>query len=106
MKLRRTIMCGDLRAEHVGQEVVVAGWVDRIREIGGLNFVGLRDREGIVQLKFCIEHGAELVEEAKRLGREYVIAARGNVVSRGDDANPNMKTYDFVHASTSMTNGD
>ena len=92
MKLKRTHMCGVLRAEHVGQEVTVSGWVDGIREIGGVVFVVLRDREGIIQLTFDKERDADLLEQAKRLAREYIISARGPVVSRGDRVNPNQAT--------------
>ncbi len=92
MKLKRTHMCGILRAEHMGTEVTVSGWVDGVREIGGVVFVVLRDREGIIQLTFDKERSADLLEQAKRLAREYVISARGPVVSRGDRVNPKQAT--------------
>ncbi|MFN0058251.1 MAG: aspartate--tRNA ligase [Planctomycetota bacterium] len=90
MKLKRTHMCGELRAAHQGQVVTVAGWVDRIREIGGVVFIDLRDREGVVQLSFTKEHSAALLDSARELGREYVIAARAKVIGRGQE-NTNAK---------------
>ncbi len=95
MRLKRTHMCGDLRADHIDQTVIVAGWVDRIREIGGVTFLDLRDREGRVQLKFRLESSAKLLDAANHLGREYVIAAEGKVVHRGEgNTNPKLPTGD------------
>ncbi|MEM7262515.1 MAG: aspartate--tRNA ligase [Planctomycetota bacterium] len=91
--LERTHMCGALRAEHIGQTVTVCGWVHRHREIGGVTFIGLRDREGLIQLQFSQDADADLLERANSLGREFVIAARGEVVDRGEEhRNPNMPT--------------
>ncbi len=91
MKLKRTHLCGSLRPSHSGQDVVVAGWVDRVREIGGINFVDLRDRTGLVQLKVNKDRFPQLVEVVHGLGREWVIAAQGQVVDR-ESPNPNLPT--------------
>lgn len=79
----RSHTCGELRIEHVGKEVTLSGWVQRIRDKGGLMWIDLRDRYGITQLTF--EEGksnAEVVEQARKLGREFVIQAKGMVVER------------------------
>lgn len=93
MKLKRTHMCGAFRAEHVGQDVVASGWVDRIREIGGVNFIDLRDREGLIQLKINPDSGADIMAKVGELGREYVISARGPLALRGEgNSNPKLPT--------------
>ncbi len=90
--LKRTHYCTDLSEANVGEEVVVTGWVQRRRDKGQLLFILLRDRSGLLQLSFG-EHTDEAVfEKAKKLRSEYVIAARGIVLSRGADANQGMKT--------------
>lgn len=90
MKLKRTRMCGAFRAEHAGHEVVASGWVDRIREIGGVNFIDLRDRDGVLQLKINKESGDAALAICKELGREFVISARGPLTLRGE-GNENTK---------------
>ena len=90
--LKRTHYCTDLSAAHVGQEVVVTGWVQRRRNLGQLLFITLRDRSGLLQLSFGEQTDKEVFEKAETLRSEYVIAARGVVVSRGADANKSMKT--------------
>ena len=90
----RTKNCGELRIENVGENVTLAGWVQRTREHGGLIFVDLRDRYGITQLVFDEEVNADLCHEAKRLGREYVIQTTGEVRERYSK-NPNMPTGDI-----------
>ncbi|MBI5167726.1 MAG: aspartate--tRNA ligase [candidate division NC10 bacterium] len=79
---RRTGYCGELRASHVGQEVILMGWVHRRRDHGGLIFVDLRDREGQVQVVFNPERGQEAYEVARRMRPEYVGAIRGRVAMR------------------------
>ncbi|MBO6013202.1 MAG: aspartate--tRNA ligase, partial [Bacteroidales bacterium] len=75
--------CGELRLANVGQEVTLAGWVQRVRKMGGLTFVDLRDRYGITQLVFDESDGnAEMCDKANHLGREYVIQAVGKVRER------------------------
>lgn len=79
----RTHTCGELRIDHVGQEVILAGWVQRVRNKGGLIWVDLRDRYGVTQLIF--EEGStdsELLDKAASLGREFVVQASGDVIER------------------------
>lgn len=78
----RTQNCGELRIEHVGQKVTLAGWVQRSRKMGGMTFVDLRDRYGITQLVFNEEQDAVLCAEANKLGREYVVQVIGTVSER------------------------
>jgi aspartyl-tRNA synthetase len=78
----RTKTCGELRIEHVSQPVTLAGWVHRVRKLGVLTFIDLRDRYGITQLAFNTETNAELAERANKLGREFVIQAKGKVAER------------------------
>ncbi|MBW3467581.1 aspartate--tRNA ligase [Arthrospiribacter ruber] len=81
--MHRTHTCGQLRIENVNEKVTLAGWVQRVRNKGGLIWVDLRDRYGVTQLIF--EEGstqAELLEKAASLGREYVVKATGTVIER------------------------
>ncbi len=87
----RTKTCGELRLSDAGSVVTLAGWVQRIRKMGGMTFVDLRDRYGITQLVFNEEENAELCDRANRLGREYVIQVSGKVNERFSK-NPNMPT--------------
>lgn len=90
----RTHTCGESRLTHVGQEVTLCGWVQRIRDKGGMIWIDLRDRYGITQLIF--EEGstdAAVLETARSLGREYVVSATGAVVERVAK-NPNLPTGD------------
>ncbi len=77
----RTHTCGELRISNVGQEVTLAGWVQRVRKMGSLNFIDLRDRYGITQL-VADEHNKEVNELVEKMGREWVIQAKGTVVER------------------------
>lgn len=90
----RTNTCGELRIENVGQQVTLAGWVQRVRRMGGMVFVDLRDRYGITQVVFLSEDNAELTEQANHLGREYVVQVKGRVAER-TSKNPNMPTGDI-----------
>lgn len=93
MGLERTHHCGELRSKHLGETVVVTGWVNRRRDLGGLIFIDLRDRSGLVQIVFSPEVSQEALHLADRCRSEYVIAVRGKVVSRGvANINPNMPT--------------
>ena len=78
----RTNTCGELNIQNVGQSVTLAGWVQRSRDLGGMTFIDLRDRYGITQLAFNMESNAELCEQARKLGREYVIQVKGIVIER------------------------
>ena len=88
----RTHTCGELRSEHIGKEVTLSGWVQRIRDKGALVWIDLRDRYGITQLLFKEEDAApELLEKVRSLGREFVISATGKVIER-ESKNPNIPT--------------
>ncbi len=89
----RTHNCGELRISHVGQEVKLSGWVQIGRDFGGLTFIDLRDRYGITQLVFNMDDDATLCEQARKLGREFVISASGKVRERSSK-NPNRPTGD------------
>jgi aspartyl-tRNA synthetase len=85
--------CGELSREHIDKEVVLAGWVHRRRDHGGLIFVNLRDRSGIVQVVFDTEAASEAYELAREVRTEYVLQAKGRVRSRPEGMeNPDMPT--------------
>ncbi|HLJ29261.1 MAG TPA: aspartate--tRNA ligase [Candidatus Angelobacter sp.] len=91
--LRRTHMCGELRTEHAGQQVVLMGWVNRRRDMGNLIFIDLRDRTGVTQLVFDKSDNAAAHEKAGILRSEFVVAALGNVRRRdADTINQNIAT--------------
>ena len=90
---KRTHYCGEVSTEDVGKKVRVAGWVDTTRDHGGVVFTDLRDRTGKVQIVFSPEISEELVEKAKKLKHEYVIAVEGEVRRRPPGTeNPKLKT--------------
>lgn len=84
MNTYRSHHCGELRLEHQGKEVVLSGWVNKVRKFGLLTFVDLRDKFGITQLSFNEELNADLNAEAAKLGREFVIRIEGKVVERSN----------------------
>jgi len=90
----RTHTCGELNMTHVGNNVVLTGWVQRSRDLGGMTFVDLRDRYGITQLVFNMEINASLCETARKLGREFVILVNGQVCERSNK-NAKMATGDI-----------
>ena len=91
----RTTTCGALRLSNVGEQVTLAGWVQKARRMGGMTFIDLRDRYGITQLVFNEAHvGEALVSEAEKLGREYVIQITGEVTER-ENKNPKLPTGDI-----------
>lgn len=97
----RSNTCGELRLADAGREVTLAGWVQRIRKMGGMTFVDLRDRYGITQVVFNIEHDAALTEAANHLGREYVIQVTGKVAER-TSKNPQLPTGDIEIIADSL----
>ncbi len=90
----RSNTCGELRLADAGREVTLAGWVQRVRKMGGMTFVDLRDRYGITQVVFNTEHDSALNDAANRLGREFVIQIRGKVAER-TSKNPQLPTGDI-----------
>ncbi|WP_195251526.1 aspartate--tRNA ligase [Romboutsia sp. 1001713B170207_170306_H8] len=99
--LKRTHYCGDLRATNIGEEVVLMGWVQKKRNLGGLVFVDLRDRSGLCQIIFDTDVNAEAFSKAEKLGSEYVIAVTGKVSERSSK-NPNLPTGDIEIVATSL----
>jgi aspartyl-tRNA synthetase len=84
----RTNTCGDLNIKNTGQDVTLCGWVQKSRDLGGMTFVDLRDRYGLTQLVFNMETKSVLCEQARKLGREFVVQAKGRVRER---SNKNLK---------------
>lgn len=80
----RTHTCGELRAEHSGQEVTLAGWVHNLRDFGGVLFIDLRDRYGITQITCNSEKNPSVSEQASSLRHEWVVMVKGTVASRPD----------------------
>ena len=97
----RSHTCGELRLEDVGKTVVLAGWVQRSRDLGGMTFLDLRDRYGLTQLAFDMETNAILGEQARKLGREFVIQASGTVIERSSK-NKNIPTGDVEITVTEL----
>jgi aspartyl-tRNA synthetase len=87
----RTHNCGELRINQVGENVTLAGWVQKSREMGGMTFVDLRDRYGITQLAFSTDDNEQLNQSARKLGREFVIQIKGEVIERSSK-NKNIPT--------------
>jgi aspartyl-tRNA synthetase len=98
----RTHNCGELRISHVGQIITLAGWVQRIRKMGGMVFIDLRDRYGITQLVFNQEINSDLWEKANKLGREFVVQVTGKVSERSNK-NPNLSTGDIEILVSELT---
>ena len=90
----RTHTCGELSIQHVGQNVTLSGWIQKSRDLGGMTFIDLRDRYGITQLVFNMETLPELCEQARKLGREFVIQVSGKIAERSNK-NPKMPTGDI-----------
>lgn len=90
----RTHTCGELRAEQIGQEVTLAGWVQKSRDLGSMTFIDLRDRYGITQCVFNIDDNEELAKQAQTIGREFVLQITGKVIERAAK-NDNMPTGDI-----------
>ncbi len=90
----RSHTCGELRLSHVGSTVTLSGWVAKVRLMGSMAFVDLRDRYGMTQLSFNEAYSAEMLAKAGELGREYVIQVTGNVAER-ESKNAGMATGDI-----------
>lgn len=93
---------GELRATNIGQEVTLAGWVQKSRDLGGMTFVDLRDRYGITQLAFNLEENSELCLQARKLGREFVIQVKGTVIERSSK-NANLPTGEIEIKVSELT---
>lgn len=93
VNLKRSCYCGEIGSESIGQELTLMGWVNRRRDLGGVVFIDLRDRAGIVQVVFNPDTDRQAHEKASLLRSEYVIAVRGKVVARPEGTeNPDLKT--------------
>ena len=97
----RTNTCGELRLSDAGKTVTLAGWVQRVRKMGGMIFVDLRDRYGITQLVFNDSDDSELCSRAGKLGREYCIQVTGKVNER-ESKNANLPTGDIEIIATEL----
>lgn len=97
----RTHTCGELRTEHIGQRVKLAGWVQRVRDLGAMSFIDLRDRYGITQLVADENTPPEIMETLEKLGREFVIQASGSVRERSSK-NKNIPTGDVELTLTDL----
>ena len=93
MIYKRTHMCGELRADNIGENVVLNGWIQKRRNLGGLIFCDVRDKTGISQVVFNDEIPQELFDRADTLRSEYVVGIKGKVVER-ESKNPDMATGD------------
>ncbi len=99
----RTHTCGELRLCNAGQTVTLAGWVQKVRNLGAMTFFDLRDRYGLVQVA-VEEHSPETAREAAaEIGREYVLQVTGRVVERSSK-NPKMPTGEIEIAAESIVN--
>jgi len=92
--MHRSNTCGELRISDKGKTTILSGWVQRSRDLGGMTFVDLRDRYGITQLVFNMEHNADMCEQARKLGREYVIKVSG-VIHERSNKNAKLATGDI-----------
>jgi len=82
--MHRTHNCGELNIENVGNKVILAGWVQKSRDLGGMTFIDLRDRYGITQITFNMDKQPALCNQAREFGREYVVQVTGVVVERSN----------------------
>ncbi len=97
----RTNTCGELRLADAGKTVTLAGWVQRVRKMGGMTFIDLRDRYGITQIVFDNSTDAALCEQANHVGREFVVRVTGTVAER-QSKNPHLPTGDIEIISTAL----
>jgi len=102
--MNRTNYCGQITKEQIGETVTLNGWVQRRRDLGGMIFIDLRDRSGLVQVVFNADEGKDLLEKAEKLRAEYIVEVTGNVVERLEGAvNPNMATGEIEIVATELT---
>ena len=99
---KRTDYCGNITSQYLDQDVLLYGWVQRVRNLGQLIFIDLRDREGIVQVVVNHDSGKELMDVASSLGQEYVLEVKGHVNERSSK-NPDMKTGDVEVIASEIT---
>ncbi len=90
----RTNTCGELRLSDAGKEVVLCGWIQKSRDLGGMTFIDLRDRYGLTQLAFNMDTNSDLCTSARKLGREFVLQVSGLVKER-ENKNSNLSTGDI-----------
>lgn len=98
----RTHTCGELNATHANQSVTLCGWVQKSRDLGGMTFLDLRDRYGITQIVFNMEQNTELCQQARQLGREYVLQVKGTVTLRSNK-NPKIPTGEIEITAESLS---
>jgi len=104
LRNQRTHWCGDIGKDTSGQKVKLSGWVQRVRDHGGLIFIDLRDRTGVVQLVSDQEKNSRLFHEVEKLRNEYVISVEGEVSARSPETvNPNLKTGEMEVLMENMT---
>ena len=97
----RSHTCGELRIDHVGQSVTLAGWVQKVRNLGAMTFIDLRDRYGLTQIVVEENSPAATREAAAELGREFVLQVTGTVIERSSK-NPKMPTGEIEVAATEI----
>lgn len=102
--MKRTVYCGEVRQSHEDQTVTVKGWVQKRRDLGGMIFVDLRDREGIVQVVFNGEISEEALKTAETIRSEYILEVTGKVVSRSEgQKNKDLATGDIEIVAESIS---
>ena len=102
--LGRTYFCGEVPKNAIGEKVTLKGWVQRRRDLGGLIFIHLRDRTGIVQVVFNPEVSQEALEVAEKVRSEYVVEIEGTVIARDESTfNPNLSTGTIEVQADRMT---
>lgn len=98
----RTNTCGELNLTNVDEKIVLSGWVNKIRKMGGMTFIDLRDRYGVTQLSFDQEVNPELYNQANKLGREWVITVEG-IVNERSSKNLNIPTGEIEIIASKLT---
>jgi aspartyl-tRNA synthetase len=102
--MKRDLYCGEIRKEHIGRNVIIAGWVSRRRDLGSLIFIELRDRYGLVQVVFNPQENEAAHKVAKNLRPEFVMQVEGRVVERAPaTVNPNLPTGEIEIAAASLS---